>query len=141
MTKKRLNKELWQQQTLEQLENEIWPPIYDATFLILTCHALRKKPLFEFDVEDLRLMIGQNVGWKYLIPLALEKLDENILAEGHFYPGDLFEAVLDSEIIYWMNDDEKVKRLKVIAENNIRILKNESPNLLKLYKEWLKQIS
>ena len=35
--------------------------------LVKTCHTLRKKPLKDFTVEDLRIMIGQNIGLKYLI--------------------------------------------------------------------------
>ncbi len=29
---------------------------------VITCHKLRKKQLNNFDIEDLRIMIGQNIG-------------------------------------------------------------------------------
>jgi hypothetical protein len=58
------------------------------------CHALRTKPIDELAVEDLRLMIQQQIGLQYLVPIALQNLRENPLAEGDLYPGDLLVAVL-----------------------------------------------
>ncbi|MBT8456786.1 MAG: hypothetical protein HKO95_00710 [Rhodobacteraceae bacterium] len=58
-------------QTLEYLEKDVWPdPDYDS-HLVATCHRLRKKRLGEFEVEDLRIMIGQGIGLKYLLPKAV----------------------------------------------------------------------
>jgi hypothetical protein len=37
-------------------------------FLVRTCHALRQKPLREFTVEDLRIILGQNFSLEYLVP-------------------------------------------------------------------------
>lgn len=89
------------QQSLETLENQRWSAPDGASNLVQTCHALRKKPLADFEVEDLRIMINQNLGLKYLMPLAIQTLQQNILAEGHFYPCDLLQAVLSSEKLYW----------------------------------------
>lgn len=87
--------------TLEQLENDFWgEPSYNS-YLVKTCHELRKKPVRDFDVEDLRIMIGQNIGLKYLLPLASETLQKNILAEGNMYEGDLLTNVLKSKKEYW----------------------------------------
>jgi hypothetical protein len=92
------------QQSLETLENHISPAPEDASYLVQTCHALRKKPLTDFEVEDLRIMIGQNLGLPWLMPLAIQVLQQNILAEGHFHPGDLLQAVLTSEKSYWQGE-------------------------------------
>ncbi len=59
------------EQTLEQLENEVWGEPEYHSHLVLTCHSLRKKPIDQFTVEDLRIMIGQNFGTKYSMPQAL----------------------------------------------------------------------
>ncbi len=89
--------------TLEQLDKHDWgEPEYDS-YLVKTCHQLRKKPLKDFTVEDLRIMIGQNINLEFLIPLAIEQLKENILAEGHYYEGDLLNNVLTSEKEYWLS--------------------------------------
>lgn len=132
---------MWRLQTLEQLENEIWPEVHNSTFLMITCHALRKVPLNKLDVEDLRVMIGQNIGCRYLIPLALEKLELDFLAEGHFYKGDLFEAVINSEIIFWINNQENVKWLKRIVDKNKQILSKQLPALKRRYTVFIKQMA
>jgi hypothetical protein len=83
--------------TLEELENDIWDDSDVPTTLIRRCHALRKKPVEEFNIEDLRTLLGQNIGLKHLMPIALAILDREPLAEGDFYPGDLLSAVLRPE--------------------------------------------
>jgi len=46
-------------------------------------------------------MIGQNIGLKYLVPMAVEKLKQKPLAEGHFFPGDLLVNVLKADPSFW----------------------------------------
>ncbi|MEU9741169.1 contact-dependent growth inhibition system immunity protein [Micromonospora chersina] len=50
------------------------------------CTELRRKPLAEFTVEDLRIMLGQEVGVLALLPLAVQVLLREPLAEGDYYP-------------------------------------------------------
>ena len=61
--------------------------------LVVTCHQLWRKPLNEFSIEDLRIMIGQQMGLEFLVPQALEILGREPLAEGELYRGDLLSAV------------------------------------------------
>ena len=42
-------------------------------------------------------MIGQGFGLTYLIPVAIEKLKENIFVDADFYKGDLLNNVLSIE--------------------------------------------
>jgi hypothetical protein len=88
---------------LENLEKSVSPNnrVDDESHLIETCHKLRKKTLQEFEVEDLRIMIGQNIGTKYLLPLAIEKLSADLFVEGDFYPGDLLKNVLHVDKKFW----------------------------------------
>ena len=79
--------------TLEQLEGKSWGEPTYSSHLVRTCTALGKKPLKDFTVEDLRIMIGQKFSLKFLLPLAIEALEDNVLAEGDYYPGDLFYSV------------------------------------------------
>ncbi|MGH9867163.1 MAG: contact-dependent growth inhibition system immunity protein [Candidatus Polarisedimenticolia bacterium] len=76
-------------------------PEFD-TVLVTRCYALRKKPVGEFGVEDLRIMIGQEIGLPFLIPLALEILEVEPLAEGDYYPGDLLSNVLRVGETFWV---------------------------------------
>jgi len=90
--------------TLDELDPPVWgEPTFDS-HLVTTCHALRRKPLREFSVEDLRIMIDQRIGLSWMIPLALEALEAEPLAEGDLYPGDLLAAVLSVEADRWSGE-------------------------------------
>ena len=110
---------------LEQLENEVWKePGYNSN-LVITIFNLRKKPLSDYTIEDLRISIGQNVALVYLIPLAIEALKKNILAEGHHYEGDLLKMVLDSDVEYWRTHKAEWAIVKDLFEKNRSLLIEE----------------
>lgn len=96
--------------TLEQLEHDYWGEPEESSYLVEECHRLRKVPIKEFDSEDLRLMIGQNIGLAHLLPRAINVLLKNPLAQGDYYPGDLLHAVLRANQI----NSEQVTQLKTI---------------------------
>ncbi len=129
----------WKEKSLENLEKDYWgEPNYDS-HLVKTCHQLRKKPIKNFEIEDLRIMIGQNIGLKFLIPIALDRLKFNILAEGDYYEGDLLKAVLTCEKVFWINESELTKELDAIISDNEEILKEQEPDLLETLAEWKKK--
>ena len=108
----------WKEKTLETLEKEIWgEPEFDSK-LVKTCHQLRKKQLKDFSIEDLRIMIGQNIGLKLLVPLAIEELEKEILVEGGFYEGDLLKMVLMSDINYWKKEKDNWNKICNLFEIN-----------------------
>ncbi|QIY76495.1 contact-dependent growth inhibition system immunity protein [Streptomyces sp. RLB1-33] len=73
---------------LEELERDCWPvPPADATRLVATAHALRRRPIGELTAEDMRLLIGQDIALPYLLPLALKVLRDNPMAEGDMLRG------------------------------------------------------
>jgi CDI immunity proteins len=81
--------------TIEEIEGVREPdPGPDATTLIQRCLALRRKPLSEFSIEDLRIMLGQQIAVPILLPMAVTVLADDPLAEGDNYPGDLLYAVV-----------------------------------------------
>ena len=88
-------------QSLQDLDGQDWGEATFPSYLVRTCHALRRKPLRDFTVEDLRSMIGQNIGLEYLVPLALERLRRDPFAAGDFYPGDLLGSVLKMQSSFW----------------------------------------
>jgi hypothetical protein len=105
------------EQTLDQLEGFEWGPATYDSYLVKTCHRLRKKPIGEFSVEDLRIMIGQKIGLMFLVPPALERLVDNPLSEGDFYPGDLLCSLLRVDSDFWLRHDRLKSRLdKVISK-------------------------
>jgi hypothetical protein len=70
-------------------------------------HELRRRPVGQLGIEDLRVLVAQRVGLDVLVPLALARLEENPLAEGDFYPGDLLVAVLRVPPAYWQSRPER----------------------------------
>jgi len=116
----------WATKTLESLEKNIWPSINSTqeSYLVNTTHALRKKQLNNFSIEELRIMIGQDIGLKFLIPLAIGILQNNILAEGDYYKGDLLKSVLTSDKNYWADSKENWELVCRIFEKNEQILHN-----------------
>lgn len=78
----------------------------DSSALVTTCLALYEKPLRDFTVEDLRVMIGQSIGLEFLVPLAIEVLDENPFVEGDYYPGDLLSMVMKVEPGFWQTHQD-----------------------------------
>ena len=110
--------------TLEQIDNSDWgQPPYDS-YLVHTCHNLRKKPLRDFTTEDLRILIGQNINLEILILFAIDRLKKDILAEGDFYEGDLLNSVLASDPEYWKSNRLHWETILQIFEQNISVLKN-----------------
>ena len=87
--------------TLEDLEQERWGEPEFGSHLVTECHRLRKVPIGQFTIENLRIMIGQGFSLPHLMPLALDKLVDNPFAEGDFYPGDLLQAVLRAKWEFW----------------------------------------
>jgi hypothetical protein len=87
--------------SLQELDGQDWGEATFPSYLVRTCHALRRKPLRDFTVEDLRIMIGQNISLEYLVPLAIERLQHDPFAAGDFYPGDLLGSVLKVKFSFW----------------------------------------
>jgi hypothetical protein len=103
--------------TLDQLDPPAWgEPDFDSG-LVQTCHRLRRKPIGEFTVEDLRIMIGQKIGLRWLMPLALEVLERDPLAEGDFFPGDLLSSALRSPVEFWAEEPGLRSRLSAVLDN------------------------
>lgn len=93
---------LHRDRSLEDLEGVRWPAApANSTRLVTTVHALRRKKLGALTVEDLRMLIVQGVGLPFLLPLALEVLRGDPLAEGKYYEGDLLSAVVGREPASW----------------------------------------
>ncbi|WP_429417673.1 contact-dependent growth inhibition system immunity protein [Nocardia sp. GAS34] len=101
-----------QPRTLEAIEGSVWAdPPPDATRLMVTVHELRRKPLESLTAEDLRILLGQDVGTATLMPYALNLLEKDPLAHGDYYPGDLLVTVLRLPDDYWSENRDVTNRL------------------------------
>lgn len=113
--------------TIEEIENIVWAPLPDdSSYLIRKCHELRRKDLNSFSIEEFRILISQNEALEILVPLAIDRLNENIFAEGYFYEGDLLKSVLTSEHTFWTkHTDLKQKVIALFKHNSRKLLELE----------------
>ena len=98
--------------SLQELDGQDWGEPNFHSHLVETLHRLRRKPLKDFSIEDLRICILQNIGLPYLMPLAIEWLEQNPLAEGDYYPGDLLVAVLRIDGSFWPTHPTVLRRVR-----------------------------
>lgn len=112
----------WKFKSLDSLEKTSWGNTPDESYLMTTVQRLRSLPLNEFEIEDLRIMIGQNIGLQFLIPLAIEQLKNNLLAEGDYYEGDLLQMVLTTDENYWISNRDNWQTVKSIIEDQLETL-------------------
>lgn len=103
--------------TIEQLECHAWAePTEGSSAMVLRCHALRKVSLSQLSPGDCRVLLGQEIGTKYLVPLALDFLEEDPLLEGDYYPGDLLANLVRLPIAFWSANREFLNRIIAIAK-------------------------
>ena len=111
--------------SLEELENDYWDKPGYKSYVVTTCFAARKKPLSELSNEEIRLLIGQKLGLKYLLPLAIDILKTDPLIEVTFYPGDLLYQLLKLDFKDWIdNKEERDSLLKIVINNRSKIEEN-----------------
>ena len=108
--------------TLTDLEGEAWEPPNYQSHSVETIHRLRYKPIGDFSIEDLRITIGQQVGTRWLVPIAIERLMNDPLCEGDFYPGDLLNAVLKVDESYWMRHADARETMTVVVDRALKRL-------------------
>jgi hypothetical protein len=124
--------------TLQQLDGKDWgEPKPEDTRLIRECLRLRRVQLKKLTVEDLRLLIGQEIGMDHLLPLALEILRQDPFAEGDCYAGDLLVNVLGVSAVFWrQNPDWEAevasigRRAVELCDGSPEIASNTNPKVI-----------
>jgi len=124
----------WRFKTIEDLEKNRWPHNDFDSRLVRRTQELRKIPLNLFTTEDLRIMIGQQIGLDYLIPLVLETLTENLWAEGDFFEGDLLKNVLEVETEFWSKNKEYWLKLNDLIKDELDEITNQKFDLANFYR-------
>jgi hypothetical protein len=95
--------------------------------MVERCHQLRKVPLSDLTPGDCRLLIGQDVGTRHLVPLALSFLEGEPLVEGDYYPGDLLLALIQMPDTYWSPEESSLSSdVKLLKELNAFIEQNDA---------------
>lgn len=95
----------WRHKSLEALEQQDWgDPATAPTNLVKRCIELSKVPVETFTLGCLRLMIGQQFGLPYLVPIALEKLEDDMFVEADYHEGDLLSNILNVDTEFWRDN-------------------------------------
>ena len=124
----------WRNKSLQSLEKDDWGKTpAGASRLVIRCHELRQIPLSEFTTEDIRIMIGQQIGLNYVIPLAIEKLKQSILAEGDLYPGDLLVNITNVPTKFWSANKSFLDELKELIKTSREQINEEG---LRIGSDW-----
>ena len=114
------------EKSIEQLENNYWSAESEfPSSLVKRCFEYRKIKLSELTVEQIRLLISQEIGIKYLINIALKKLELNILAQGNLYEGDLLDSVSKISNEFWKENKNEFEQFKFIIKKNKEKIKIE----------------
>ena len=117
----------WQQKSLEMLEKKnIGFPKNENSRLVNEVLRLRKIPLNQFTIEDIRLMIGQNEGLGYIIVLAINALKIDLFAEGDMYPGDILKNVLNIKPTFWLEHKESWIAINNLIKNKIHLIQEHN---------------
>lgn len=125
--------------TLEQLDGENWGAPTIGSHLSVSCHKLRQKPIGEFSVENLRMMIGQKFSLEWLMPLALERLQVDPMVEGDNFEGDLLSSCLKAV----KTDASFVPQLVAVCQKAYQYIDQTDdytdPELVKLVCDFLRE--
>lgn len=109
--------------SIEELENDYWEDSDFDSYVVQTCQKARKKPISKLSDEEIRLLIGQKIGLKYLIPIALSIVKENLFVEITFFEGDLLVQLLRLLYSDWKENKEELESFKIIVNENLEEMK------------------
>lgn len=99
--------------TIESLEGKVWPAPEWQSGLVLTAHALRKKPLDELTPNDLRVAFNKDIETEFVKARVLDILEEEPAA-GDLFDGDLILAVVRSR--QFREDEQFRQRIVQLAD-------------------------
>ncbi len=91
--------------TLQQLLDIKWTaentPTDEDSNVVRRGYSVTLKQLKDFTYEDVRFCLSQEIGLIFVVPMAIDILNNDILAEGHMYPGDIVRNLLRVDAEFW----------------------------------------
>ena len=91
--------------TLEELSGISLDEPRLNSYVVRTASRVSKKPIGKISAEEIRLLIGQRIGVKYLLHRAVLILENNPLIETGYFEGDLMMALLELEPEAWSENE------------------------------------
>ena len=90
-------------------------PELDSYVLRTAARAMRL-PLEALSPEEIRLLIGQKVGLRYLLPLAIEILRKNPLKQASMFPGDLLAVCKRLQPADWNENPAELRAFQDVLK-------------------------
>lgn len=104
--------------SIEELENDYWSkPTFD-TYVITTCHNARRKPIKYLSNEEIRCLIGQKIGLRFLLPIAVDILKNEPFIDITYFEGDLLLTLLRLNISDWEYNQNELKLFNILIQDN-----------------------
>src|SRR5687768_10789017 len=120
----------WRFKSLESLEKKNFGPVpTDESSIVRRLWMLRKVPINELTVDDIRFMIIQGASLRYLLIEAIALLRENVMTEGNYYEGDLLNAVLKLDEEQWTSNKAHWFEVDTLISGQLGYLKTVKPKL------------
>ncbi|OAV43914.1 contact-dependent growth inhibition system immunity protein [Lewinella sp. 4G2] len=119
-------------------------PADNDSYVLKNSFKLYNKAISDLDVEDVRFLISQRIGLLISVPIALDFLEKNILAEGDYYEGDLLKATLNIPKNFWLESPSLALRITKILKENKNVLNElmEGDDIdREIGKKWIDMIS
>ena len=104
--------------SIEELENSRWVDSDFDSYVVQTVQTARKKLLSELSNEEIRVLTGQKVGLKYVLPMAVAILKRNPLANVRLYEGDLLSCVLRLSLSDWRENPVDFREFQSLLRAN-----------------------
>lgn len=109
-----------------QLEGWDWKgekiTVEDDGMIVYRCYVLTQKPIKDLSPADIYFLITQECGLPYLVPMALDLLQNDFYAEMEDFKGDLALALVqisdDNKYDYWPNHPTEKTRLCEMYKTN-----------------------
>lgn len=85
----------------------------------LRSYKLYNRRIADYSVDDIRFMIGQEIGAEYLIPIAFNYLRDDLLLDACYYEGDLLNSILSLPEVFWKENPSLYRELyNILLSNN-----------------------
>ncbi len=108
--------------SLQEIEGVDWGEPQYESYVVTNAYRLRRVPLQNYTVDDLRFMIGQRISPQYLVPMALECLQADPWIEAFSHRGDLLSSLLKADSRFWIASPHLRARTEEIALRAISLL-------------------
>jgi hypothetical protein len=109
--------------TLDDLEGVVWGEPTFPSGLVVRCHKLRRTPVDELTLADLRLLVGQSISLPILMPRAVGAFEDAPMVEAYGYPGDLLSAVLRADPTFLRAHPELLGRVQMAAKRAAAVIR------------------